>query len=146
MELLSFVWARCIDGHKIVKREPQNPADETEARRGWANLDRYPNSDYVRPNSTRYERFSPLENVVFNIFAKWEATPDGMVRFCDAYGSLRSPRGDWINEIDWMLEEQETLKRTLRFLDSGNPTELVKRLERGRAGGCALRLWQSEDG
>jgi hypothetical protein len=146
MELLDFVWARCLDGHRIMKREPPNARDEAEARRrGWVNMDPYPSSDYVRPNSTRYERYVPLENVLFKIFATWEATPGGMVRFCDAYGSLRNAGGDWIIEIDWMLKEQETLRHTLRLLDSGDPTELVERLERGRAGG-ALRLWQAKDG
>jgi hypothetical protein len=82
MELLGFVWARCLDGYRIVKREPPSPEEVAEhRRRGWVNVDPYPNSDYITENSNRTERYLPLENVLFKIFATWEATPDGMVRF-----------------------------------------------------------------
>jgi hypothetical protein len=149
VELIEFVWARCIDGYRVFKKEPPDPAEEAEyRRRGIVNLDPFPESDYITEKSRRTERYLPLENVVFKIFADWEPTPEGMVSFCDAYGPLYNWQEGHsiITPIEAMLREQEALRRALIMFESRDPTELIAALDLGRAGRCAFRLWQTDEG
>jgi hypothetical protein len=111
MEILDIEWERCLDGYKLVDPVRLDPKEEKYfAARPW--IDRsYWDSPMIARNSHRMERYHPLENVLFAVFAKWEASPEGMVRFCNAYGPLIG--SDYIN---WMLDEQRILQFTLERL------------------------------
>jgi hypothetical protein len=89
-------------------------------------------------NSFRMERYHPLKNVLFAVFAKWEASREGMVRFCDAYGPLIGS-----DYVDWMLDEQCILQATLERLEAGDPVELIEQLSWRRYGNCAFTLRQT---
>jgi hypothetical protein len=113
------------------------------------------NSDDISPNSTRLERYRPLKTVLFKTFATWEATPEGMVRFCDCYGHLLGPQeGLRIVPVQWMLDQQKTLSITLKLLESDDPAELIKRLHSWaaestlgpRRAECTLELRRADDG
>jgi hypothetical protein len=141
MEILDIEWERCLDGYKLEEMTPLSANEEAYfSARPW--IDRtYWNSCLIMRNSTRMERYRPLKNVLFAKFAKWDASPDGMVRFCNAYGPLQAaPGGVTLTPVDWMLDQQKILQRALRLFDSDETAELSKLLEWGRHGRCAFVL------
>jgi hypothetical protein len=141
MELLDIEWGRCLDGYRLEQTKPLSAAEEAYFRKRPF-IDRtYWNSSLIIQKSTRMERYRPLKNVLFAIFARWEASPAGMVRFCNAYGPLQAtPEGVTLTPVDWMLDEQRILQRALRQLESGDPLKLIEQLDRGRYGACTFTL------
>jgi hypothetical protein len=138
MEILYMEWERCIDGYQLEELGESDPKMEAyfEAR-PW--IDRtYWNSPMIVRNSARMERYHPLKNVLFALFAKWEPSPEGMVRFCNAYGPLIG-----LDFVDWMLDEQRILQSTLERLGAGDPVELIEQLSWGGYGKCAFTLQQT---
>jgi hypothetical protein len=101
-----------------------------------------PDPDNISPKSSRLERYRPLKIALFKTFATWDDTPEGMVSFCDCYGHLEERR---IVPVQWMLDEQRTLSITLMLLESGDPAELMKRLN-SWAAGCTFGLRRADDG
>jgi len=141
MEILDMEWERCLDGYKLVDPVKLELKEEKyfEAR-PW--IDRsYWDSPMIVRNSQRMERYHPLKNVLFAVFAKWEASPEGMVRFCNAYGPLIG-----LDFVDWMLDEQRILQTTLKRLEVGDPIELIEQLSWGHYGNCAFTLQQTSLG
>jgi hypothetical protein len=149
MELLDFEWTRCLDGYRLNKREPLSDKVKVEFDPGGlGSLGNVlnPDPDNISPNSGRLERYRPLKIALFKTFATWEATPEGMVRFCDCYGHLLGPpERQRIVPVQWMLDEQKTLSITLMLLESGDPAELMKRLH-SWAAGCTFGLRRADDG
>ena len=141
MEILDIEWQRCIDGYQLVDPVKLTPKEEKyfEAR---PSIDRsYWDSPMIVRNSQRMERYHPLKNVLFAVFAKWEPSPKGMVRFCDAYGPLIG-----MDCVNWMLDEQRILQSTLERLEAGDPVELIEQLSLGGYGKCAFILRQTAPG
>jgi hypothetical protein len=147
MELLDFEWTRCLDGYKLNKRKPQSDKVWIELPGGLGSLGNalQPDPDNISPNSSRLECYRPLKIALFKTFATWEATPEGMVRFCNCYGLLRAPEEQRIAPVQWMLDEQKTLSITLMLLEAGDPAELMKRLN-SWAAGCTFGLQRADDG
>ena len=107
------------------------------AARPW--IDRsYWDSPMIVRNSHRMERYHPLKNVLFAVFAKWESSPEAMVRFCNAYGPLIG-----LDFVDWMLDEQRILQSTLKRLEAGDPVELIELLNQSDYGKCRFTLQQT---
>ena len=145
MELIEFEWARCLDGYRLEKPKPPSAKMTAKLKKGrWINVDPYPNSDWILPNSDRFESYQPLKNVLFDVFAKWKDTPEGMVRFCNSFGQLKGRAR--LEQVDWLLAEQRDLRITLRLLKSGDPTALIDRLEATPIAGCAFKLRRTDDG
>jgi hypothetical protein len=141
MEILDIEWARCLDGYKIVEMKPLGAKEEAYfSARPW--IDRtYLTSSLIIRNSTRMERYRPLKNLLFVIFAKWDPSPEGMVGFCNAYGPLQAaPNGVTFTPVDWMLDQHKILQHALTMLDSGDSAELSKLLEWEHHGRCAFVL------
>jgi hypothetical protein len=109
----------------------------------YINLDPYPGSKQICSSSARFEPCQPLKNVLFEVFAKWPSTPEGMVSFCNSYGRLTS---DGVEQVDWLLHEQKYLRICLMLFKSGDPTELMKRLHASPIAGCKLTLRRTDDG
>lgn len=96
MEILDMEWERCIDGYKLAEPVKLDPKMEAyfEAR---PRIDRsYWDSPMIVRNSHRMERYHPLKNVLFAVFAKWESSSEGMVKFCNAFGPLTG-----LDFVDW---------------------------------------------
>ena len=147
MELLEFAWARCLDGYRREPKKLLSAKMEAKLKTGrWVNVDPHPGSEMIRPNSDRFERTQPLKNVLFKIFADWEATPDGMVHFCNAYGQLWIPGASGIEQVDWLLAEQKALRHVLKLLNAGDPSQLIRRFDVSWAGGCVFKLRRSDGG
>ena len=134
-------WERCIDGYHLDEVTPLTAQEEAYFKyKPW--IDRtYLNSPLILRNSSRMERYRPLKNPVFAIFTRWDASPEGMVRFCDAYGPLIG-----MDPVDWMLDQQLILQNTIRGLEDGDPFQLLMQLRRGDCSTCSLTLRPSSPG
>jgi hypothetical protein len=141
MEMLDLEWERCLDGYHLEEMKPLTASEEEYFKASpW--IDRtYRSSPLIMRNSFRMERYRPLNNPVFAIFAKWEASPEGMVRFCNAYGPLMG-----MDPVDWMLDQQLILHNTISALEAGDPFQLVVQLKWGDCSTCRLTLQQSGPG
>jgi cytochrome bd-type quinol oxidase subunit 2 len=69
MEMLDIEWERCLDGYKLVDPVKLDSKEEKYfAARPW--IDRsYWGSPMIARNSHRMERYHPLKNVLFAVFA-----------------------------------------------------------------------------
>src|SRR5438094_9317192 len=83
MELVNFEWARCLDGYRLQTPKALNANQGARIRkRRMVNVDPYPNSAYVLPNSSRFGRYRPLKNELFKVLVDWKATPEGRGVLC----------------------------------------------------------------
>ena len=134
-------WHRCIDGYQLVDQVKLTPKEEKYFAAHSSIDRRYWDAPMIMGKSQRMERYHPMKNVLFAVFAKWEPSPKGMLRFCDAYGPLIG-----MDYIDWMLDEQRILQSTLERLEAGGPDELIEQLSWLDYGRCAFTLRQTAPG
>ena len=138
MEILDLEWERCFDGYHLEEMKPLN-ARQVAYFKACPWIDRtYWNSPLIIRNSFRMERYRPLNNPVSAIFAKWEASPEGMVRFCNFHGPLIG-----LDFVDWMLDQQLILQNTMSALAAGDPSQLLDQLRCGDCSTCGVSLQQS---
>jgi hypothetical protein len=146
--MIEFEWKRCSDGYRRQDRRPLSAKTLRKIEKyRMVNVDPYAGSQDIWANSDQYEPTRPLNVVLFKVFADWEATPDGMVEFCNAYGQLRiGPGGQGIEPVAWMLEHQALIRQFVRRVEASDASGLIEGLKRGWGGNCSLRLRRRENG
>jgi hypothetical protein len=90
----------------------------------------------IVPASERYQRYEPLKEftALFRNFADAPHSAQGMLGFCNEYGSLRfgaSPKSRTSEAIGPILSHHAALCRAVRLFDSGDAPALVQMFNTG---------------
>jgi hypothetical protein len=142
MEILDIEWERCIDGYHLGEGLPLTKEDEEHIRQQPWHASIYSDSPWIMRNSDRMELYRPLRIPLFAIFTRWEASPEGMLRFYNAYGPLLGR----MDPVDWVLEQQQILRTTINELEADDPFQLLAQLKWGDCSTCRLTLREMGSG